>query len=249
MLDGAIAALFSVETRRLNEQVRRNAGRFESYAFQLTHEETANLISQNATSSWGGRRKALWVFTEHGVVMAATVLKSDPAIAATGFYLRRLSRPTSRHWIEILTPIQFAPLPGNRHGGTLRGKAAKHRFWNTHERHGPRYGGENALVRDALGPAMLKTSLSPHPTGRLRHPFGATGLRQDFRDLGLARQGAPSCEARRTMPSAPGTGETAIAGIASGEPYFDRGVVTEGPSDRRRRGRRLGADRQCRQDR
>lgn len=82
MLDEAIAALFSVETRRLNEQVRRNAGRFEGYAFQLTHEETANLISQNATSSWGGRRKAPWVFTEHGVVMAATVLKSDPAIAA-----------------------------------------------------------------------------------------------------------------------------------------------------------------------
>jgi hypothetical protein len=82
VLDDAIAALFNVETRRLNEQVRRNAGRFEGYAFQLTHEETANLISQNATSSWGGRRKAPWVFTEHGVVMAATVLKSDAAVAA-----------------------------------------------------------------------------------------------------------------------------------------------------------------------
>lgn len=82
MLDEAIAALFRVETRRLNEQVRRNADRFEGYAFQLTQEEAANLISQNATSSWGGRRKTPWVFTEHGVVMAATVLKSDPAIAA-----------------------------------------------------------------------------------------------------------------------------------------------------------------------
>ncbi len=82
MLDDAIAALFCVETRRLNEQVRRNAGRFEGYAFQLTPDEVANLISQNATSSWGGRRKTPWVFTEHGVVMAATVLKSDSAIAA-----------------------------------------------------------------------------------------------------------------------------------------------------------------------
>lgn len=82
VLDDAIAALFGVETRRLNEQVRRNASRFEGYAFQLTADEVANLISQNATSSWGGRRKAPWVFTEHGVVMAATVLKSDPAIAA-----------------------------------------------------------------------------------------------------------------------------------------------------------------------
>ena len=83
VLDDAIAALFGVETRRLNEQVRRNATRFEGYAFQLTAGEIANLISQNATSSsWGGRRKHPWAFTEHGVVMAATVLKSDSAITA-----------------------------------------------------------------------------------------------------------------------------------------------------------------------
>ncbi len=82
VLDDAIAALFGVETRRLNEQVRRNAGRFEGYAFQLSAEELRSLMSQNATSSWGGRRKTPWVFTEHGVVMAATVLKSDTAIAA-----------------------------------------------------------------------------------------------------------------------------------------------------------------------
>ena len=82
VLDDAIAMLFGVETRRLNEQVRRNASRFEGYAFQLTPDEVANLMSHFATSSWGGRRKTPWVFTEHGVVMAATVLKSDSAIAA-----------------------------------------------------------------------------------------------------------------------------------------------------------------------
>ena len=83
VLDDAIAALFGVETRRLNEQVRRNAARFEGYAFQLTAEEFARLISQNAISnSRGGRRTRPWAFTEHGVVMAATVLKSDSAIAA-----------------------------------------------------------------------------------------------------------------------------------------------------------------------
>jgi hypothetical protein len=83
VLDDAIAALFGVETRRLNEQVRRNAARFEGYAFQLTAEELRSLMSQNAISnSRGGRRKLPWAFTEHGVVMAATVLKSDPAIAA-----------------------------------------------------------------------------------------------------------------------------------------------------------------------
>jgi len=82
VLDDAIAALFGVETRRLNEQVRRNPERFDGYAFQLAPDEIANLMSQNATSSWGGRRKPPWAFTEHGVVMAATVLKSDAAIAA-----------------------------------------------------------------------------------------------------------------------------------------------------------------------
>lgn len=83
VLDDAIAALFGVETRRLNEQVRRNASRFDGYAFQLTADELRSLMSQNAISnSRGGRRKPPWAFTEHGVVMAATVLKSDPAIAA-----------------------------------------------------------------------------------------------------------------------------------------------------------------------
>lgn len=83
VLDNAIAALFGVETRRLNEQVRRNASRFKGYAFQLATEELRSLMSQNAISnSRGGRRKLPWAFTEHGVVMAATVLKSDPAIAA-----------------------------------------------------------------------------------------------------------------------------------------------------------------------
>jgi hypothetical protein len=82
VLDDAIATLFGVETRQLNEQVRRNASRFDGYAFQLTQDEAISLMSRNATSSWGGRRKTPWVFTEPGVVMAATVLKSDQAIAA-----------------------------------------------------------------------------------------------------------------------------------------------------------------------
>ena len=51
VLDDAIAMLFGVQTRRLNEQVRRNASRFEGYAFQLTPDEVANLMSHFATSS------------------------------------------------------------------------------------------------------------------------------------------------------------------------------------------------------
>ena len=74
MLDADLAALYGVETRRLNEQVNRNRERFpEDFMFQLTGEEFANLMSQNATSSsgYGGRRKLPRVFTEHGAIMAA----------------------------------------------------------------------------------------------------------------------------------------------------------------------------------
>src|SRR3989338_3999628 len=81
MLDADLAELYGVETRRLNEQVNRNIERFpEDFMFQLAGEEFANLKSQIATSSWGGRRKLPYAFTEHGAIMAASVLKSPCAI-------------------------------------------------------------------------------------------------------------------------------------------------------------------------
>lgn len=81
MLDTDLAELYQVETKRLNEQVKRNLTRFpEDFMFQLTNEEWENLKSQNATSSWGGRRKAPFVFTEHGVLMLSSVLNSEKAI-------------------------------------------------------------------------------------------------------------------------------------------------------------------------
>jgi hypothetical protein len=84
VLDHDLARLFGVETRRLNEQLRRNPSRFEGYAFQLSPDEFERLMSQIATSNTGrgGRRKRPWAFTEHGVVMAATVLNSDAAVSA-----------------------------------------------------------------------------------------------------------------------------------------------------------------------
>ncbi len=82
MLDSDLAELYQVETKRLNEQVKRNTGRFpEDFMFQLTKEEWADLKSQNATSSWGGRRNEPYVFTEHGVLMLSSVLNSERAIA------------------------------------------------------------------------------------------------------------------------------------------------------------------------
>jgi len=82
MLDSDLAELYQVETRRLNEQIKRNIARFpKDFMFRLTNEEWKNLKSQFATSSWGGRRKEPYVFTEHGVLMLSSVLNSERAIA------------------------------------------------------------------------------------------------------------------------------------------------------------------------
>ena len=78
LLDSDLAAIYGVTTARLNQQVRRNIDRFpEDFAFVLSKAEFADLKLQFATSSsgWGGRRKPPFVFTEHGAVMAASVLQ------------------------------------------------------------------------------------------------------------------------------------------------------------------------------
>jgi hypothetical protein len=84
MLDSDLADLYGVSTGRLNEQVSRNSDRFPSdFAFRLTADEMALLISQNATSSsgHGGRRRSTpRVFTEQGVAMLSSVLRSKRAI-------------------------------------------------------------------------------------------------------------------------------------------------------------------------
>ena len=81
MIDSDLAELYDVPTKRLNEQVKRNVERFpEDFMFQLTAKEFENLKSQFATSSWGGRRKLPFAFTEHGVLMLSSVLNSDRAI-------------------------------------------------------------------------------------------------------------------------------------------------------------------------
>jgi ORF6N domain len=84
MLDSDLADLYSVETKRLIEQVRRNIDRFpDDFMFQLTREEAEELRSQNATSNpgRGGRRYAPYVFTEQGVAMLSSVLRSKQAVA------------------------------------------------------------------------------------------------------------------------------------------------------------------------
>ena len=95
ILDSDLAELYGVETRRLNEQVRRNIDKFpEDFMFQLTKEEFDNLKSQIATSSssWGGRRKPPLVFTEHGALQAANVFNSDQANKMSVFIVRAFVR-------------------------------------------------------------------------------------------------------------------------------------------------------------
>lgn len=81
MLDRDLALLYGVETRVLNQAVKRNLSRFpKDFMFELSQTEFNNLISQTVTSSWGGTRKLPSVFTEHGILMLSSVLKSDKAI-------------------------------------------------------------------------------------------------------------------------------------------------------------------------
>ncbi len=105
MLDADLAALYGVTTKRLNEQVRRNYSRFpEDFLFRLTTQEAASLRSQFATSKGktatlrspfaipkkgrGGRRYAPYAFTEHGAIMAASVLNSERAVKASIYVVR-----------------------------------------------------------------------------------------------------------------------------------------------------------------
>jgi hypothetical protein len=105
ILDAHLAELYGTTTKRLNEQVRRNQGRFPSdFMFQLAVDEveamrsqivTTNLRSQNATSSsarHGGRRYLPYAFTEHGALMAASILNTPRAMEVSVYVIRAFVR-------------------------------------------------------------------------------------------------------------------------------------------------------------
>ncbi|MCR5082996.1 MAG: ORF6N domain-containing protein [Parasporobacterium sp.] len=111
MLDSDLADIYGYEIKRLNEQVKRNISRFpEDFMFQLTREEVdvvksqnvtspqENLKSQNATSSWGGKRKLPFAFTEQGIYMLATVLRGELAEQQSIFIMRAFKE--MRHYIR-----------------------------------------------------------------------------------------------------------------------------------------------------
>lgn len=113
MLDADLGTLYGVTTRVLNQQVSRNKDRFpEDFAFQLTQQEFTFLMSQIVTSKTGrgGRRKRPWAFTEQGVAMLSSVLKSPTAVKVnieimrTFVRLRRLMA-TPGELVEQLTKL------------------------------------------------------------------------------------------------------------------------------------------------
>ena len=95
ILDSDLAELYGVSVKRLNEQVKRNAERFPAdFMFQLSAKEHDYLKSQTATSKQrrGGRRYPPYAFTEHGAIMAATVLNSERAVEMSVFVVRAFVR-------------------------------------------------------------------------------------------------------------------------------------------------------------
>jgi len=81
IVDKELAGLYGIETKVLNQAVKRNSNRFPTeFMFQLTEADLESLRSQFTTSSWGGRRTLPYVFTEQGVAMLSAVLRSDTAI-------------------------------------------------------------------------------------------------------------------------------------------------------------------------
>ena len=95
MVDSHLAELYGETTARLNQRVRRNLDRFpQDFAFQLTREEFDALMLRIATSKAGrgGRRKRPWVFTEHGILMLSSVLRSERAVQVNIAMMRAFVR-------------------------------------------------------------------------------------------------------------------------------------------------------------
>ena len=105
MLDYDLAYLYGVETRVLNQSVKRNYERFEGsdFMFQLTKEEFQDILkSQFVTSSWGGTRKLPLAFTEMGVAMLSSVLRSKTAI--------NINRSIMRAFVEFRRMAAALPI-------------------------------------------------------------------------------------------------------------------------------------------
>lgn len=121
MLDRDLSLLYKVETKRLNEQVKRNIERFpEDFMFQLSKDDVEILKSQNATSSWGGDRRLPYAFTEQGIAMLSSVLKSQTAVDVNirimrAFVSMRRFLATNSQLFQRLETIEYHQLEMKQH--------------------------------------------------------------------------------------------------------------------------------------
>ena len=190
-LDADIAERFGTKTGPFNQTIRRNIDRFsEDFAFQLTAQEWDDLKSQDVISTGhGGRRTAPWAFSEHGVVMAGTLLRTETAIAASRIIVR--SFVAARH-AEALLPegtnlplqIDFAQrLP------TAEGKSAAHVLAR-------RAAGMIDRILDTIANDEESTSLRQEGRAILTKSLGA--IRADLDAKGIANEKTVA-EIRKTL--------------------------------------------------
>jgi len=112
LLSHDLAALYGVETKALVQAVKRNIARFPSdFMFQLSAEEVAALRSQFVTSSWGGQRYLPYAFTQEGVAMLSSVLRSAQAVKVNIEIMRAFVRmrrvlETHREWARKLEELE-----------------------------------------------------------------------------------------------------------------------------------------------
>ena len=121
MIDRDLALLYGVETRVLNQAVKRNIERFPNdFMFQLSKEDIEILKSQNVTSSWGGDRRLPYAFTEQGIAMLSSVLKSQTAVDVNirimrAFVSMRRFIATNARLFQRLETIEYHQLEMKQH--------------------------------------------------------------------------------------------------------------------------------------
>ena len=121
IIDRDLALLYGVETRVLNQAVKRNIERFpDDFMFQLNKEEVEILKSQNVTSSWGGDRRLPYAFTEQGIAMLSSVLKSQTAVEVNirimrAFVSMRRFIATNAQLFQRLETIEYHQLEMKQH--------------------------------------------------------------------------------------------------------------------------------------
>jgi len=141
LLDHSLAKLYGVETKVLLQAVKRNRERFPAdFMFCLTKQEFNHLRSQTVTSSWGGRRTPPYAFTEQGVAMLSSVLRSKPAISVN---------------IEIMRAfVRLREIPGQNAELSDKIDALEQK-----------YDGQFKLIFEAIRQLMKSPASSNHPIG------------------------------------------------------------------------------------